>query len=188
MSARVAREAEPDLSDEAVRKATGRDWDEWTSTLDDWGARDRSHTEIARHVVDDHNIDGWWAQSVTVGYERIRGMRKPHQRPDGFSMSASKTVAVPVATLFELFVDDGKRAEWLGEGALRLRTAVQGKSARFDILDGSGILGVYFVAKGDKAAAQLQLEKISTEEALTQLKATWKARLSDLADYIRHDS
>lgn len=184
MSTRVVREAEPDLSDKAVRRATGRDWDEWTAILDDWGARDRSHTEIARHVVDDHNIDGWWAQSVTVGYERIRGMRKPHQRPDGFSMSASKTVAVPVVTLFDLFVDDGKRVEWLGEGVLKLRTSVSGKSARFDILDSSGILGVYFVDKGDKAAVQLQLDKIPTEEALAEHKASWKSRLNDLAGYV----
>ena len=188
MSARAAREAEPNFSDEAVRKATGRDWDEWTTVLDDWGARDRSHTEIARHVVHDHNIDGWWAQSVTVGYERIRGMRKINERPDGFSMSASKTVAVPVATVFELFVDEGKRAEWLGDGVLTLRTSAPWKSARFDIFDGSGILGVYFVDKGDKAAVQLQLEKIASEEALVEHKATWKSRLNDLGTYIRDNT
>lgn len=185
MSTRAERMAEPDVSDDAVRKATGRNWDEWTVVLDDWGARDRTHAEIARHVVDDYNIDGWWAQSVTVGYERIRGMRKAHQRPDGFSMSASKTVLLPVARLFDLFVDDDKRAGWLGDGVLALRTSVPVKSARFDILDGSGILGVYFVDKGEKSAVQLQVEKIQAEGALAEHKATWKVRLDDLAAYVR---
>lgn len=178
-------EAEPHMSDEAVRKGTGRGWDEWLEALDDWNAQERNHTEIARHVAEVHGVDGWWAQTVTVGYERIRGMRKVNERPDGFSMSASKTVPLPVEALFELFVDDGKRAAWLGDGVLRLRTSVPPKSARFDILDGSGILAVSFVDKGEKSAAQLQLEKISTEHDLAWHKATWKARLNDLTEYVR---
>ncbi len=32
MSTKTERMAEPGFSDDAVRKATGRDWDEWTPT------------------------------------------------------------------------------------------------------------------------------------------------------------
>ena len=37
---------------------------------------------------------------VTVGYEQARGLRKKHQRPEGFQVSASRTVAVPIAVAF----------------------------------------------------------------------------------------
>ena len=86
-------------SDETIRRATGKGWKQWIRLLDDWGARERTHTEIARHVNQVFGVSGWWAQTVTVGYERARGMRAKHQRPDGFSVSVSKTVAVDAATL-----------------------------------------------------------------------------------------
>ena len=54
-------------------KGTGKGWDDWFRVLDGWDATSRSHTEIARYVNGEHGVDGWWAQSVTVGYERARG-------------------------------------------------------------------------------------------------------------------
>src|SRR4051812_26250564 len=65
-----ARVADPGMSDEAVAKATGQGWDHWFALLDAWAARDHNHTEIARYVASDLHIGDWWAQMVTVGYER----------------------------------------------------------------------------------------------------------------------
>jgi hypothetical protein len=38
-------------SDEAIRERTGRGWEEWFDALDEWGAAERSHREIARWVA-----------------------------------------------------------------------------------------------------------------------------------------
>lgn len=189
MTSRTEWVAKPQFGDEAVEKATGRDWNTWVEMLDAWGATERSHTEIARHVAEEYHVAGWWAQSVTVGYERIRGMRKVAELPDGFSMNASKTVPIPVAELFELFVADEKRAAWLGDDVLRVRTAKPATSARFDILDDAGgILAVYFADKGEKSGVQVQLGKLESEEALLEQKTRWKSRLNDLARHIRDTS
>ncbi len=66
--------ATPDLSDEAIRQGSGKTWAEWVEILDTWGAADKQHKEIARYVSD-LGVDGWWAQGVTVGYERIKELR-----------------------------------------------------------------------------------------------------------------
>lgn len=176
--------AKPHMSDEAVSKATGRDWSEWVEVLDAWGAMDRTHAEIARHVEAEHEVDAWWAQSVTVGYERIRGKRRANERADGFSMNASKTVPAPVSELFDWFIDGQKRVKWLGEDALRVRTANPPKSGRFDIADGSGVLAAHFTDKGEKSSVRLQLDGIATEEALEEQKHLWKSRLDDLAKHL----
>ena len=42
-----------------------------------------SHTEIAAMVNKTWKVDGWWSQTVTVGYERIKGLRARGQRRDG---------------------------------------------------------------------------------------------------------
>jgi hypothetical protein len=176
------RVAEPGVSDDAVQRATGKGWDEWFALLDAWGGTEHTHTEIARHLVEVHGVDGWWAQSVTVGYERARGMRAKYQHADGFSASASKTVPVPVERLFAAFVDDAARDSWLEPGTLRPRTAQPPRSARFDVPANDTRLEVYFTAKGDaKASVQIQHSKLPLEEDVELWRAFWKERLKRLA-------
>ena len=47
----------------------------------------------------------WNAQAITVSYERARGLRVVGQRADGFTITASQTVAVPVEQLYDAFVE-----------------------------------------------------------------------------------
>jgi hypothetical protein len=176
------RVAEPGVSDAAIQRATGKSWDEWFALLDSWQGTTHNHTEIARHVYETYGIDGWWAQSVTVGYERARGMRALHERPDGFSMNASKTFPVPVERLFEAFVEQDERERWLEAVDLYNRTSQPHKSARFDVLPGETRLAVTFVAKGpEKSAAQLQQERLTSAEEVARWKALWKEQLARLA-------
>jgi hypothetical protein len=137
------------MSDDAIRRRTGRGWEEWFDLLDESGAGERSHAEIARWLADEEGVRGWDAQSVTVSYERARGGRAVHERPDGFSITASKTVAVPVERLYDAFVDGSLRGRWLPGGELRERTVSKPKSARCDWGDGTTRVNVGFVAKGD---------------------------------------
>jgi hypothetical protein len=110
-------------SEEALRANTGRGWSEWFALLDDWGATGRSHTEIARWLVEEQKVHGWWAQSIAVTYEQARGMRIPGQGPDGFfTASASKTIAVPALKAFEAFADDALRERWLPGAMLTVTT------------------------------------------------------------------
>jgi hypothetical protein len=179
------RVAEPGVSDAAVQRATGKSWDQWFALLDAWQGTTHNHTEIARHVYETYGIDGWWAQSVTVGYERARGMRALHERPDGFSMNASKTFAVPVERLFAAFVEHDERERWLEAVELRPRTSQPPRSARFDGLPGETRLAVTFVAKGPrKAAAQLQQDRLANAEQVARWKALWKEQLDLLATYL----
>jgi hypothetical protein len=76
---------EPAHAEDPVAKATGRSADSWFERLDQWGAAQRTHTEIARWLAEQPGVSSWWAQSVTVSYEQARGRRQRYQRPDGFT-------------------------------------------------------------------------------------------------------
>lgn len=168
-------------SDDALIARTGRTWDEWFVLLDAWGAADRPHPEIARWLNTDHGVGGWWAQEVTVGYEMAIGRRRPGQRPDGFEVSASKTVAVPVERLFEAWVDEELRSRWLPRVSLRSRTATPYRTARFDWEDGSSRVAVGFTAKGEtKAAVALAHQRLPDAETGERMKAFWRERLGEL--------
>lgn len=179
------RVIEPGMSDAAIANGTGKSWDEWFALLDAWGAASRNHTEIARHVHETYGVDGWWAQGVTVGYERARGMRGLHERPDGYSMNASKTFPVSLERLYSALIEEDERANWLDGIELRLRTSQPHRSARFDVLPADKRLAVNFLARGDvKAAVQLQMERLPQAEDVTTWKAVWKTQLERLADYL----
>ncbi len=173
------------MSNEAIRRRTGRGWEEWFDLLDEWGASGRSHKEIARWVGEEHGIGGWSAQAVTVGYERARGLRAVGERPDGFTVTASKTVAVPVDRLYEAFVDESLRERWLPEGELRERTASKPRSARFDWGDGESRVNVTFIAKGQvKSTAALEHERLADGSEAERMKAFWRDRVAALKELL----
>jgi len=173
---------EPRTSGEAVRRATGRDREEWFALLDAWGAAGREHREIAAWIMGEHGVGNWWAQTLTVDYEQARGMRAPGGSRDGtFAAGASKTVAVPVQRLFEAFVDTKLRSRWLPGAVMRERTSQPSRSARFDWEDGATRVYVGFSAKGEaRSQAALLHERLPDAQAARQAKAYWRERMAAL--------
>jgi hypothetical protein len=177
------------MSDEAIRRRTGRGWEEWFDLLDEWGAVERPHPEIARWLREERGVDGWDAQSVTVSYERARGLRAVGERPEGFSITASKTVEVPVDRLFDAFVDESLRERWLPDGRLRARTATKPKSARFDWGDGETRVVVGFDAKGDeKSSVALEHARLADAGEAERMKVYWRDRVAALKEVLERQS
>jgi hypothetical protein len=170
------------LSDASLRERTGRGWDAWFALLDAWGATGRTHTEVARWLVAEQQVDNWSAQSITVGYEQARGLRAPGQQSNGdFVASVTRTVAVPVDRLFGAFSDESLRDRWLPNGTLRVRTATAPKSFRADWADGTTRIAVGFTPKGAaKAQVAVAHEKLADAEAVAAMKAYWRERLTTL--------
>jgi uncharacterized protein YndB with AHSA1/START domain len=170
-------------SDETIRRRTGRGWEEWFDLLDEWGAAERPHREVARWVAEQLGIEPlvWEAQAVTLSYERARGRRAVGERPDGFAITASRTVVVPVGRLYDAFADESRRKRWLPDGQLLERTATKPKSARFDWGDGDTRVNVTFEAKGEsKSTVALEHSRLRDAEEAERMKAWWRERLSAL--------
>ncbi len=64
------------VSDDVVKKATGKTWDEWFMLLNKAGVKQMDHSEIAHFLSTRYISNGWWAQMVTVEYERMLAKRK----------------------------------------------------------------------------------------------------------------
>jgi uncharacterized protein YndB with AHSA1/START domain len=174
-------------SDKAIRERTGRGWEEWFQLLDDWGAADRTHREIARWVAAQQGVDplAWNAQAVAGSYELARGLRVVGEKPDGFAITTSKTVAVPVELLYDAFVDGSLRERWLPDGELRERTATKPKSVRFDWGDSQSRVNVTFVAKGDrKSTAALEHRRLADADEAERMKAYWRQRVGALKEVL----
>jgi uncharacterized protein YndB with AHSA1/START domain len=173
--------AEPTTSDAAAVKATGRRYGEWFAILDEWGAASRPHPEIARWLGEEHGVPSWWRQSVTVSYERARGLRAVGQRTSGWSVSATRTVEVPVERLFAAFDDADLRRRWLGGADLRTRTTTPPRSARYDWEAGPSRVEVSFVPAGPaKSRVAVEHSRLADAEETARMKRFWRERLGAL--------
>ena len=168
------------MSDEKVAQATGHTWPEWTRLLDAENAADMPHRDIAQLVHEKYGVREWWTQTVTVGYERIKGLRDRGQRRGGaYETTRSKTYNVPVDALFAAWADDAARRQWMGIKT-SVRTATAPKSMRLQWPDGT-IVAVWFTAKGaTKSMVAIAQTKLPSRAAAEQAKKEWTARLEAL--------
>lgn len=180
-----AKKPEPQwggIRSEAVQRATGRSWDQWCKVLDKDKAASLSHKEIAELVHSKHGVGPWWSQMVTVGYEQARGLRAKHQKPDGFSISASRVFAVAMPVAFRAVNDAGRRAKWMSESVV-VTKATPGKSVRMKWPDGSRLV-VNFWNKSTPTSTKTQIvfqhEKLKNATEAASTKAHWALRLDAL--------
>lgn len=167
------------MSAAAVARKTGRSWAQWVAELDRAGAAAKPHREIARFLHEAQGLPDWWAQMVTVGYERIRGLRVKGQRRDGgYDVNKSKVFLVPRLTLWTALV---RCKPWLGDVGVRMSKATKPKSMCWRWTDGTPI-DVSLSPRGPaKCQVQLQHRSVATRVEAERLRAFWTERLALLA-------
>jgi uncharacterized protein YndB with AHSA1/START domain len=173
------------MSNETIEAKTGCTWERWVAHLDRWGALDKPHREIVDHVHEKFGVPGWWAQGVTVGYERIRGLRAIGQRRSGsWETTKSKTVAVPVEQLFAAFADERMRERWMPGVSLTVRKATASKSLRITWNDGTSVEAGFYPKGPEKSMVAVAHTKLKDRARADELKRFWSERLDALAEQL----
>ena len=174
-------EKKPAVSDAAVVKATGKTWDQWFTLLDKQKAQTLAHREIAQLLHSKYLDSQWWAQMVTVMYERARGLRELHETADGFVAHVNKTFNVSLDKLFDAWKDIDSRTNWLAAKGIEVTRQSVNKSMRMVWSDGVSRVLVNFYPKG-KGKSQVSVEHTRLESAkdVTKAKASWKESLEKL--------
>ena len=169
------------MSDAAVKAKTGKTWAEWFAILDKWRAKRKPHREIAMYLYKERGVPGWWAQMVTVGYERVRGLREVHQTAEGYAASRSKVFAVPLAKLYAAWRDKKARRRWMRGGAIEVSSATANKSLRGAWNAGDSRVDVMFCAKGaGKSQVAIDHRRLQSAREVVRMKEYWGAQLERL--------
>ena len=188
------------MSDAASLKKTGHDLAHWFAVLDRFGAVEKGHTASARHLYEAHGVDGWYAQGITVAYERERGVRGMNQRCDGaFEVSASKVMNATTKQVVKAFSDARTRAKWINEAETTLADALakgvaDKKSkgfvvrpdgqARFRYKWNDTIVQLYMIPKSkEKISVVVQHTKLPSGDSVELYRGQWKTALGLLADH-----
>lgn len=170
------------ITDKVVVEKTGKTMAEWFAVLDEKGARrldPHGIYELIKSIEGLAPLSEWNQGLLSTSYQWDRGLRQRGEKKDGFEISVSRTVAVPIAELYRSFVDDGIRGEWLDRD-VEITKSTDNKSARVAWGDGTR-LSVDFYPKGDaKSQIVVQHLKIANAENAGELKDFWTAALDKL--------
>ena len=173
------------ISDTAVEKATGKSWGEWFSILNDVEAAKLSHKDIVQKLCANHDVEGWWAQNITVEFERSIGRRDHGQRCDGdYEVSVSKTLA---GTMDDAI---GSWQEFVGDARHFNDVAFANEPStsktdkwrywRVNLTDGTRLNIIISQKDAGKAQLTVQHGKVQNREDADGWKVYWKQRLPDL--------
>jgi hypothetical protein len=174
----------PEQSDTVIRQRTGRGWDEWRELIDGWEGHEQGHGAVATWLHEEHGVPGWWAQTVTVGWERITGRRLPHQVADGtFTVGRSATVTIEDETLRGLLLSPEGRAALFPRFETELRSRPTSKTVRLGLPD--GVTEFAFAPKGDgRTTVTISHAKLPDHDQVAPWKAYWGAWLDVLEDAV----
>lgn len=173
------------ISVQAVCESTGRSWDEWFAVLKKEKAKELPHNDIFQLLNDVYKVPGWWAQSITVEYERHIGRRKVGQKSDGsFQVSKSKILDGGLDAVFaawQNYVQDNKDFNGItfsGEP----KESITGKWRywRVNLSDGSRIVVSVGIKTATKSTLTITSEKLADQEAVERWRAYWKEHLHGL--------
>jgi hypothetical protein len=175
------------ISDEALKRATGKDRKAWFSILDKAGGKAMGHTKLARFVFDKYlgkkgantNVatsGGWWSQMVTVEYERARGLRAVNQNADGFLVAMHKTFP---------FTREEFLKKWTKLPSVKKLTPTPTRSKR-PMLRYKAKDGIVVVTMDDRPGRRVRVmveaARMKSKASVERERAFWRKQLEAMAD------
>ncbi|WP_061962073.1 hypothetical protein [Demequina flava] len=181
-------------SPEAIERATSRAWNDWCAILGDAGGETLTHKQLAAvaqsAMPGEVSNPAWWAQGVTVAFERHIGRRLPGQAQDGtFEVSASTTLAVSRDDALELWADSaptGLVLDGVSIGEATTSATAKWRRWRTSVSDGSR-LGVDVGIRGENAVVTATWTGLPDAATRESRRLALKAHLATLAGSTRQN-
>jgi uncharacterized protein YndB with AHSA1/START domain len=122
---------------------------------------------------------------VTVGYERLRGLREVNQRAGGFAVSASKTINAPATKAFAAWTDSRRRARWLVGVELTIRQAAAPKFVRLTCEDDGTDISVTITPKvRSQCVVAVDHTRLASAQLVAERRHCWKEMLRNLTHHL----
>src|SRR5687767_14890636 len=112
----VRLESQFPLTDDSIKAATGRTWQEWFDYLDARGGPAQGRRAINNHLYADLKGDMWWCSTINRRYEAANGVVERDGRSKGYNVCSTKTIAAPLETAYAAWMNAASLNQWFGSG------------------------------------------------------------------------
>ena len=204
--ARRAAAPRREFRDEVVIEKTGRTRADWFAILDAFDCRAKGHTASAAHLMGSHRVSPWWAQAITVEYERARGIRSYGEQADGFALTVQRALAVPSERAWTALTNAAEVTAWRAskhQQQFRLggrwrnadgsrgafERSVAGRYLRISWNDPrrapGSVVEMEVVVRGeDRSTVKLTHRRIRSAEEREDLRSHWSWALDSLKSWV----
>ena len=180
------------VSEARCIEVTGHGFDHWFAVLDRFGSPKQGHKESARHLQQDHGVSAWYSQSITVLYERARGLRTLNQASaGGYQVSVSRTLAAQFVDASKVLTEHAARDPWLAAIEPELGAAIaEAAETKVRAKEGAvwiryraqpGVVELRISAMADgRAKAVVRVEQLPDKASVEPQRSQWRQALDAL--------
>ncbi len=168
-----------------VKKSTAKEWDEWFALLKVEEAEKLPHSEIAALLITKYNVPGWWAQTITVEFERLIGRRKVGQTGDGtFQTTTTKTMKGDLDQVFNIWLNQARKTDRFNnqvveEGPI-ISKSEKWRYWRVILKNDLKIVASVGYKSADKSILSLTTEKLPDQDSIEDWKNYWSNYLKGI--------
>jgi uncharacterized protein YndB with AHSA1/START domain len=198
---KVERRADRAVSEASCKEATGKTLADWFKALDKHGGIALGRRELSTWIQHKHQVDVWWAATITNEYEIARGDMAKDGKPKGYSICPTKTINASPKKCFDAFASGKALDAWFGprnsidlsEGGewrcadgnrATLRKVNAGKNIRMTAEDEGLTLPapveIKFTPNGAKCTVMIAIERLQTRAEADGYRRAWSEALDRL--------
>ena len=111
---KVERKADHAVSESSCKSATGKTLAEWFKALDKHGGVALGRRNLSKWIEHEHEVELWWATTITNEYEIARGDLAKDGKPKGYSICPTKSIKASPKDCFAAFATAKALDGWFG--------------------------------------------------------------------------
>jgi uncharacterized protein YndB with AHSA1/START domain len=111
---KVERKADHAVSESSCKSATGKTLAEWFKALDKHGGVALGRRNLSKWIEHEHEVELWWAATITNEYEIARGDLGKDGKPKGYSICPTKSIKASPNDCYAAFAASKALDSWYG--------------------------------------------------------------------------
>jgi uncharacterized protein YndB with AHSA1/START domain len=202
---KVERRADHAVGETSCKSATGKTLAEWFKALDNHGGVALGRRTMSKWLEHEHDVELWWATTITNEYEIARGDLARDGKPKGYSICPTKSINASPKDCFAAFATGKGLDAWFGpnnEVAMRdgghwrngdgnkatIKKVNAGKNIRL-IAEDTGLtlptpMEIKFEANGAKCTVMVSIDRLQTRAEADGYRRAWGEALDRLKAHL----
>jgi uncharacterized protein YndB with AHSA1/START domain len=202
---KVERRADHAVGESSCKSATGKTLAEWFKALDRHGGVALGRRHLSQWMEREHQVETWWAATITNEYEIARGDLAKDGRPKGYSICPTRSIKASPQVCYAAFASAGALDTWYGpRNELELRDGghwrnADGNRATFKkvnagknvrmIAEDPGLtlptpVEIRFTPSGAHCTVMIRIERLQTRAEADGYRRAWGEALDRLKKHV----
>jgi uncharacterized protein YndB with AHSA1/START domain len=205
LNVKVERKADHAVSEASCKSATGKSLAAWFKALDQHGGVALGRRTLSKWIELEHDVELWWATTITNEYEIARGDLAKDGKPKGYSICPTRSIKASAHDCFAAFSTPKALNAWYGpKNEIDLREGghwrnADGNRATFKkvnagknirlIAEDEGLsrptpVEIKFEGSGTKCTVMVAIERLQTRAEADGYRRSWGEALQRLKSFV----